>query len=136
MGINQQSGMQGVFLVAAELSKRNYIVSPTARNAKGADLLVTNQDCSKAWSIQVKTNTTVFSFFLLGKHDKHMHAKSHFYVFINIRKTATEYYIVPGKIVSKKMSADKAKTGNKDIWYSISCKNIMKYKDRWNIIEM
>ena len=42
------SGMTGVYLVAAELSKRGFIVSPTSRGAEGADLLVTDQErCSE-----------------------------------------------------------------------------------------
>jgi hypothetical protein len=48
--------MQGVLLVAAELSGRGLIVSPTSRSAKGADLLITSQECQKAWSVQVTTN--------------------------------------------------------------------------------
>ena len=50
------SGMLSVFLVAAELSRRGFTVSPTSRNARVADLLVTDQDCRWAFSVQVKTN--------------------------------------------------------------------------------
>ena len=39
------TGMIGVYLTAAELSKRGFIVSPTSRGAEGADLLVTDQEC-------------------------------------------------------------------------------------------
>jgi hypothetical protein len=132
MGTKQQSGMEGVFLVAAELAKRNYIVSPTSRNAKGADLLITDQDCSKAWTIQVKTNKKVFNFFLLGKHSKGMKADSHFYVFVNLKKTGTEYFIVPAKIVSERMVSGKSPTGN--IWSQINRDKIMEYKDNWNVL--
>ena len=52
----QLTGMIGVYLAAAELSHRGFIVSPTSRSARGADLLVTDQDCQKTWSVQVKTN--------------------------------------------------------------------------------
>lgn len=51
------SGMHGVYLVAAELTRRGLIVSPTLRNALAADLLATDQDCKMTWSVQVKTNT-------------------------------------------------------------------------------
>jgi len=33
----QMTGMLGVYLVAAELSKRGFIVSPTSRSAAGAE---------------------------------------------------------------------------------------------------
>jgi hypothetical protein len=52
----QQAGMRAVYLVAAELVERSWIVSPTARNAFGADLLVINGSCNRAYfrSGQVK----------------------------------------------------------------------------------
>ena len=53
VGINYKTGMQGVYLVAAELTYRGFIVSATSRSAFGADLLVTDDLCKKAWSIQV-----------------------------------------------------------------------------------
>ncbi len=49
----QQTGMRGVFLVAAELTARGLMASPTSRSAFGADLLVTDQGCLKAFSVQV-----------------------------------------------------------------------------------
>jgi hypothetical protein len=39
--------MRGVYLVAAELSRLGFIVSPTSRSAAGADLLVTSSSCSR-----------------------------------------------------------------------------------------
>jgi hypothetical protein len=53
----QMTGMRGVYLVAAELTRLGFIVSPTSRSARGADLLVTDQECQKAWSVQVKTKS-------------------------------------------------------------------------------
>jgi hypothetical protein len=43
----QMTGMRGVYLVAAELTRLGFIVSPTSRSARGADLLVTDQECQK-----------------------------------------------------------------------------------------
>lgn len=60
--LRQVSGMRGVYLVAAKLSERGFIVSPTLRNAAGADLLVTDQKCRKAFTVQVKVNTSNGSF--------------------------------------------------------------------------
>ena len=62
----QLTGMRGVFLVAAELSKRGFIVSPTSRSALGADILTTDQSCCKTFSVQVKTNAKNASFWLIG----------------------------------------------------------------------
>ena len=50
-----QIGVLGVRLAAAELIRRGCTVAPTSPGAFGADLLVTDVMCQKAWSIQVKT---------------------------------------------------------------------------------
>ncbi len=39
--IQQLTGMRGVYLVAAELSRLGFIASPTSRSAIGADILAT-----------------------------------------------------------------------------------------------
>jgi hypothetical protein len=59
--------MRGVFLTAAELSKHGYTVSPTARNAAGADLLVFTPSNAQAFSIDVKTNARRATFWLVGE---------------------------------------------------------------------
>jgi len=53
----QLTGMRGVYLVAAELSRLGFIASPTSRSALAADILVTDQACQRAFSVQVKTNS-------------------------------------------------------------------------------
>ena len=50
----QFKGNLGLFLVCAELSKRNLIAMPTARNTKGYDIVVLNPKTKKAVPIQVK----------------------------------------------------------------------------------
>ncbi len=63
---SQLSGMRGVYLVAAELVARGFIVSVTSRSAAGADLLVTDEACAQAWSVQVKANANSGTYWLLG----------------------------------------------------------------------
>jgi len=106
MQSKQNTGMRGVFLVAAELSKLGYIVSLTSRSAYGADLLVTDKDCRKAYSVQVKTNARTFTHWLLNKHSKETISSSHIYVLVNLRKggSQTEFFVVRSKVVSKKMA--------------------------------
>jgi hypothetical protein len=61
------TGMRGVYLVAAELSRLGFIASPTSRSPIGADILVTDQACKNTFSVQVKTNARIFNFWLLTK---------------------------------------------------------------------
>lgn len=62
--------MRGVFLVAAEMSNRGLIVTTTSRGAFGADILVTDDCCKRAFSVQVKSNSYSKSFWLLNKKSK------------------------------------------------------------------
>ncbi len=49
MVIKSQTGMQGVYLVAAELTHLGFIVSVTSRSTRGADLLVYRSGMSKSF---------------------------------------------------------------------------------------
>ncbi|MDE3063660.1 MAG: hypothetical protein KGJ51_11445, partial [Acidobacteriota bacterium] len=108
---SQMTGMVGVYLVAAELCKRNWIVSVTSRSAAGADLLVTDQECKKTWSVQVKTNARNTSFWLLNPNAKEIGDKSHMYIFVNLgdanKNKPDEFIVVPSDHVKKKMLVEK-----------------------------
>jgi len=81
----QLTGMLGVYLTAAELTNRGFIVSPTSRSAIGADLLVTDQRCRMAWSVQVKTQRQAANFWLVGNQAHKIQSPTHIYVFVNLR---------------------------------------------------
>ncbi len=126
----QFTGMRGVYLVAAELSKLGFIASPTSRSAIGADILVTDKECKKTYSVQVKTNATTFNFWLLNKDSKNLNSATFIYVFVNLRdsKNLIEFFIVPSNVVSRKI---KTEENGKSVWYSFSYKDAKKYKDNW-----
>ena len=132
----QTTGMRGVYLVAAELSRIGFIVSPTSRSAQGADLLVTDQNCRRTFSVQVKTDSRG-SNFLISKNANKVVSKSHIYVLVRIRKLKKlisdenkegeiiEYYVVPSKILSES-------TGHyENFSSSIQRKYIEEYRDEW-----
>jgi hypothetical protein len=111
-----QSGMQGVYLVAAELTHRDFIVSLTSRNAFGADLLVTDQECRQAWSVQVKTNSQRMSYWLVGEHANKIKSPTHVYVFVTLTgNQRPEYHVVTSDFVAQHIYEDKSKSGT---WYS------------------
>ncbi len=127
----QQNGMRGVFLVAGELAARGLIVSPTSRNAFGADLLVTDAACDKAWSVQVKTNMTTFGFWLVGERARRLRSPSHVYVLVNLRQNpGAEFYVVPSAVVAKSVVVDQRP---KSTWYSVLLKDLQPYRDNWGI---
>jgi hypothetical protein len=127
------SGMRGVYLVAAELSRLGFIVSATSRGAAGADLLVTDELCKHAYSLQVKTNTRNFSFWLLSKKSQEIVSPSHIYVLVNIRPNGqNEYFIVPSETIAQDMDIEEGKNAT---FYSFSYSNAEQYKDRWKLLE-
>ena len=108
--------MQGVYLVAAELTYRGFIVSPTSRSAIGADLLVTDPECRQAWSVQVKTNSQRMTFWLVGPHATKIKSPTHVYVFVTLHgNERPEYHVVPSEFVAQHVFEEKTKSGT---WYS------------------
>src|SRR4051794_29858173 len=97
----QLTGMRGVYLVAAELSRLGFIASPTSRSALAADILVTDQACQRAFSVQVKTNSEAPNFWLVGKHT--VVSDTHIYVLVNLNSkkdsAQPEYFVVPSSVI-------------------------------------
>lgn len=128
----QLTGMAGVYLVAAELSRRGFIASPTSRSARGADILVTDQACRNSFSVQVKTNAKPSSFWLVGKHVAV--AKSHIYVLVNLRPLAapgaTAYFVLPSAILKKRVACYRRPNSE---WWAVRRGDILKYQDRWEV---
>ena len=120
------TGMTGVYLTAAELSKRGFIVFPTSRGAEGADLLVTDDECQHVYTVQVKTDKGG-TFWLLGKN-KIKTSRTHIYVFVRYaqlkRGEVVKYYVVPSNKVSELAYLN-------DNWSNIKREDIEKYEDAW-----
>lgn len=132
MSKHQMTGMLGVYLTAVELTKLGFIVSPTSRSAMGADLLVTDPKCKRAWSVQVKTNAKSARFWLTGEKAKELASKSHIYVFVNAKPKSgdPEFYVVPSQVVARKIiTTPPRSTGS--IWHSYAKDE--RYRDRWSI---
>jgi len=123
-----QNGMQGVFLTAAELTHRGFIVSLTSRNAFGADLLVTDNQCQRTWSVQVKTNqSTSANFWLLSAHCEDLKSDSHIYVFVGLKgNQRPKFLVAPSRIVAANVSKDSTQSG---VWYSFARDTKWDYKE-------
>jgi hypothetical protein len=128
----QLIGMRGVYLVAAELSGRGFIASPTSRSARGADILCTDAECKRAFSVQVKTKSTQTSYWLLSRDYKRFVSDSHIYVFVNIKEggVPAEFFIVPSAVVAKEAYAEPF---GKDIWHSFTVERAKPFQDKWEI---
>ena len=133
MSKHQQTGMRGVYLVAAELAARGLIASPTSRSAAGADLLVTDSTCANAFSVQVKTNSKPASAWLAGVRAQNISSRSHIYVFVNIqpRTGNHEFFVVPSKFVAQHVRVE---VHPKSTWYAFYKWDAEKFRDRWSLL--
>jgi hypothetical protein len=133
----QLTGMRGVYLVAAEFSRLGFIASPTSRSAIGADLLVTDQSCLRAYSVQVKTNASTFSFWLLSKKARTMVSPHYVYVFVNIRRPkggeVIEYFIVPSAVVAEKMQSGTSSTRKWSEWHQFNLVDARPFENDWSL---
>jgi hypothetical protein len=127
----QMTGMLGVYLVAAELSRLGFIVSPTSRSARGADLLVTDQRCKRAYSVQVKSNASTFSFWNVGKSAKSSVSPTHVYVLVNIKGDGpVEYFVVPSRAIR---GGTQVKKRPNSVWCAYDYKQAAKYQNNWRL---
>ena len=133
MSKQQQTGMRGVYLVAAELAARGLIVSPTSRSAAGADLLVTDENCANAFSVQVKTNAKPAGFWLVGPKAKNISSPSHVYVFVNVqsRTGGHEFFVVPSIVVARLVRVEERP---KSTWYAFYKKDAESYRSKWTLV--
>jgi len=132
--------MQGVYLVAAELTKRGLVVSPTSRSSFGADLLVTDQKCKRAWSVQVKTNFGRPASWLLSKHSSKTKSDSHIYVLVNLgqknlrqKREGPDFYVVPSRVLARCMITTPPRGRTRSIFYAIFRDKVESHKNKWKI---
>lgn len=105
----QTTGMAGVFYVAAELAKRDFVVAPTSRSARGPDILVASP-MGRTYAIQVKTSRVKQNDWRLNEHVDEDVSPSLFYVFVILEGEdgSPDFFIVPSKIVSKERKLSKS----------------------------
>ena len=132
---HQSTGMIGVYLVAAELSRRGFIVSPTSRSALTADLLITDAPCKNIYAVQVKTNAVTFGFWLVNKKTSSIVSDHLVYALVNLRKTGPEFYLVPSKVLARNVKLSPQTATRKSVWYSVFLKQISQFKDRWEVFK-
>ena len=128
--------MAGVFWVAFELARRNWIVMPTVRNQKGVDIIAARPSGSKFVEIQVKA-IQGRRFWLLGpmKRAKIPHRKSLFFAFVRPKSISSiapfEAFVVPSNNVHKE-AKQKGSKKFQFCWYLPEQPEI--YKEQWNIL--
>ena len=103
---------------------------PTARNARGVDIIAYNRDCSRMISVQVKTLSKKNPVPLGTSIDKIM---GDFWVIVNNVKNVPQTYILLPKEV-KKFAHRGEKDGRVSYWLQPSAYCLNKYQDAWTRI--
>jgi hypothetical protein len=98
---SQFKGNLGMFLLCAELSKRNLIAMPTSRNTKGYDIVVLDPETNAAIGIQVKCSDAR-EFPILNSHWRDYREKieekiTSPFVFVDISDSDKPNYFVVGE---------------------------------------
>ena len=144
---NTLVGVAGEYLVAGELTLRGYIASITLRNSRGIDIIASNADGPKSVSIQVKTNSSGKSRWLLNKKSEEFFSKNHIYIFVALTELGQrpDFFIVPSKIVAEYakerhmnwLSRKKRDgTKRKDMPMRAFLDENKKYLEKWNLIKV
>lgn len=126
------NGQRGVYFVASEMCRNGVVPAVTSRNAFGADILAVSKRCiEQPYSVQVKTNTTGFSFWLMSDTAKEHVSDSLVYAFVNFRPRGTELYLVPSTVVAENMLM--GKHDGKNNWPAFRRIDAEPYRDNWKI---
>ena len=118
--------MRGVFLVAAELAQRSFIVSPTSRSARGVDLLATNLEGSRTFAVEVKSASNS-TFWIVGQKAGEWVSRNNIFVFVKLSKDRerSRFFVVPSTSIRKLIIRGTTFT-------FVRRKDIARYEDRWS----
>jgi hypothetical protein len=131
--------MAGVFWVASELLRRNWIALPTVRNQKGVDIIATTEarGASKFIELQVKTSQhSRAKFWMLGAKERRKIPKRESLFFVFVRPESTSKHFEAFVVPSSKVRSEASQNENKKFqccWYLR--KNPDTYKDHWNALD-
>ena len=97
------TGIAGEFFVAAELTRRGYIVSITPHSTEDVDILAVHADTKQALTVQVKTSQGARNEWVLGVRAERAAADNHYFVFVSLKglTDSPAYPIVPSSEVAR-----------------------------------
>ncbi len=111
---SQIVGNVGLYQVCAELSKRGFNVMPTARNAKGVDIVGYDEN-GKAFTVQVKTLTKRNAIPLTGNGS---HLMADYFVVVVLEGKYSGMYVWTREEMRKaNISIFTGKDGKKQHWF-------------------
>lgn len=129
---SQIVGNVGLYFVCYELSKRSWNVMPTARNAKGVDIIAYNIEATRYIGVQVKALSKKNPVPLGNSLDKIM---GDFWIIVNnLDGTPGVYMLKPEEV--KKMAHKGEKDGRISYWLQPKSYMTEEFENRWDRIEI
>ena len=103
---------------------------PTARNARGVDIIAYNRDCTRMISIQVKTLSRKSPVPLGASLDKVM--GDYWVIVCNVELSPETYVLLPGEV--KKRAHRGEKDGRVSYWLQPGSYRVERFHDAWDRI--
>ena len=126
----QVTGNIGLYWTCYHLSRMGWNAMPTARNARGVDIIAYNRDCSRTISIQVKTLSKKNPVPLGTSLDRIM---GDFWVIVNnVLALPVTYVLVPSEV--RQFAHRGQKDGKISYWLQPSSYCIEGFREAWDRI--
>ncbi len=126
----QVTGNIGLYYACFRLSRMGWNTMPTARNARGVDIIAYNRTCSRMISIQVKTLSRRDTVPLRTSLDLVM---GDFWIIVNeVVKEPKSYIMLPQEV--KELAHRGEKDGRVSFWLQPSAYCIEKFHEAWDRI--
>ena len=126
----QVTGNIGLYYACFQLSRIGWNAMPTARNARGVDIIAYNRDCSRMISIQVKTLSRKNPVPLGTSLDQVM---GDFWIIVNeVAKEPKSYIMLPQEV--KALAHRGEKDGRVSFWLQPSAYCIDDFHEAWDRI--
>ena len=128
-GKNQIVGNIGLYYACYELSRRGWNAMPTARNARGVDIVIYNQKGTESHTVQVKSlskrNPAPFG--------STLHTLIAEYIFVVNNVVETPNIFIVDTPTARSRIREENKDGKKSYWFQP--KDYEEFKDNWDIIK-
>jgi hypothetical protein len=126
----QVTGNVGLYWTCYHLSRMGWNAMPTARNARGVDIIAYNRDCSRTVSIQVKTLSKRNPVPLGTSLDTIM---GDFWVIVNnVIALPVAYVLVPSEV--RHLAHRGEKDGRISYWLQPSSYCVKDFREAWERI--
>jgi hypothetical protein len=123
------TGNVGLYFVCYKLSAMGWNVMPTARNAKGIDIIAYNSNMTKMISIQVKTLNKKANVFVNNKSEN---ITGKYWIIVNNIEKEPRSFILLSSEVKKRLSYGIGKSGKVAYWLPL--KRYKEFEERWERI--